>query len=115
MCFIEGAGISGDETASTLHIAHHAQKSAEKKFAAVIISLIILAPPGAAAQGKTRTEVDQETGRSAAIRPELVSETSYPDVNQMFTAQITRLKQPQLAPTKCSQQGWEWRYFGQYS
>jgi hypothetical protein len=60
MCFIEGAGISSDETASTLHIAHHAQESADKKFAAVTISLVILASPGAVAQGKTRAEVDKE-------------------------------------------------------
>ncbi|WP_236001939.1 DUF4148 domain-containing protein [Paraburkholderia elongata] len=60
MCFIEGAGISGDEPASTLHIAHQAQESAETKFAAVTISLAIHASAGAVAQGKTRAEVDQE-------------------------------------------------------
>jgi hypothetical protein len=60
MCFIEDAGISSDETASALHIAHHAQESAEKKFAAVTISRGILASPGAAAQDKTRAEIGQE-------------------------------------------------------
>jgi hypothetical protein len=60
MCFIEGAGISSDKTASTLHIALHAQESAEKKFVAVTISPVILASPDPVAQGKTRAEVDQE-------------------------------------------------------
>ncbi|MGF6600174.1 hypothetical protein P3T23_004909 [Paraburkholderia sp. GAS448] len=58
MCFIEDAGIFSDETASTLHIAHHAQESAEKKFVAVTIALVILASPGAAAQDMTRAEVN---------------------------------------------------------
>jgi hypothetical protein len=60
MCFIEGAGISGNETASTLHIAHHAQESAEKKFAAVTISPAFLALSGAVAQDKTGAEIGQE-------------------------------------------------------
>ncbi|MGF6759486.1 hypothetical protein [Paraburkholderia sp. GAS42] len=60
MCFIEGAGISGDETASTLHIAHQVQESAEKGFGAVTISLVLLALPGAVAQDKTRAEIGQE-------------------------------------------------------
>jgi hypothetical protein len=41
-------------------MAHHPQESAEKKFATITISLVILASPGAAAHGKTRPEVNQE-------------------------------------------------------
>jgi hypothetical protein len=62
MCFIEGAGIASDEMVSTLHVSHHTQESAEKKFAAVTISLVILGSVGATAQGKTRADVDQELG-----------------------------------------------------
>jgi len=40
-----------------LRIAQHVQELAMKKFAAVAISLAILASPGAFAQGKTHAEV----------------------------------------------------------
>jgi predicted RNase H-like HicB family nuclease len=68
-----------------------------KKFAVVAISLAVLVSPGAFAQGKTRTEVYQELIEAQQSGLNHVTETSYPDVNPMSSAEIDRMKQAHLA------------------
>ncbi|NPT55031.1 DUF4148 domain-containing protein [Paraburkholderia elongata] len=68
-----------------------------KKFSMAAIFLAVIASPGAFAQGKTRTEVYQELIEAQQNGLNYVTETSYPDVNPMFSAQIDRMKQAHLA------------------
>ena len=68
-----------------------------KKFAMIAISLAVIASPGAFAQSKTRAEVYQELIEAQQNGLDYVTDTSYPDVNPMFEAQVDRMKQAQLA------------------
>jgi Domain of unknown function (DUF4148) len=76
-----------------------------KKFAMVAISLAVIASPGAFAQSKTRAEVYQELIEAQQNGLNYVTETSYPDVNPMFSAQVTRMKQQHLVQQNASSKG----------
>jgi hypothetical protein len=67
-----------------------------KKFAMVAISLALLASSGAFAQDKTRAEVYQELIEAQQNGLNYVTETSYPDVNPIYAAQVARMKQERL-------------------
>ncbi|WP_062091392.1 hypothetical protein [Caballeronia udeis] len=62
----------------------------------IAISLADFTSSSAFAQGKTVAEVSQELIEPQHNSPNYITETSYPDVNPMFTAQAARMKQ-QLA------------------
>ena len=68
-----------------------------KKFSMVALSPAVLASSGAFAQGKTRAEVYQELTEAQPSGLNHVTQTSYPDVNPIFTAQVARMKQAHLA------------------
>ena len=67
-----------------------------KKFAMVAISLAVLASSGAFAQDKTRAEVYQELIEAQQNGLNYVTETSYPDVNPIYAAQVARMKEKHL-------------------
>ncbi|WP_027799321.1 DUF4148 domain-containing protein [Paraburkholderia dilworthii] len=68
-----------------------------KKLAVTATSLAVLASSGVFAQSKTRAEVYQELIEAQNNGLNYVTETSYPDVNPIFTTQVARLKQEYLA------------------
>ena len=68
-----------------------------KKFSMVALSPAVLASSGAFAQGKTRAEVYQELTEAQPSGLNHVTQTSYPDVNPICTAQVARMKQAHLA------------------
>jgi Domain of unknown function (DUF4148) len=68
-----------------------------KKLAIAAMSLSVLMSSGAFAQGKTRAEVYQELIEAQQNGLNYVTDTSYPDVNRIFTAQVARIKQEHLA------------------
>ena len=67
------------------------------KIAVVAISLAVLASSSAFAQGKTRAEVYQELIEAQQNGLNYVTDTSYPEVNPVFAAQVARMKQERLA------------------
>jgi hypothetical protein len=67
-----------------------------KKSAMVAISLVVLASSSAFAQGKTRAEVYQELIEAQQNGLNYITESSYPDVNPMFAAQVARMKEKRL-------------------
>jgi hypothetical protein len=69
-------------------------------FAKALVCLAVLASSSAFAQGKTRAEVYQELVEAQHNGLNYVTDTSYPDVNPMFTPQVTRMKQQYLAQAK---------------
>ena len=76
-----------------------------KKFAMIAISLAVIASPGAFAQSRTRAEVYQELIEAQQNGLNYVTETSYPDVNPMFAAQVDRMKQAHLAQQNAASKG----------
>jgi hypothetical protein len=76
-----------------LQIAQQAQESAMKDFSMITISLADFTSSSAFAQGKTRAEVNQEMIEPQQKSLNEITETSYPDVNPMFTAQVARVRQ----------------------
>ncbi len=75
------------------------------KIAVVAISLAVLASSSAFAQGKTRAEVYQELIEAQQNGLNYVTDTSYPDVNPIFTAQVARMKQQHLAQPNSARKG----------
>jgi Domain of unknown function (DUF4148) len=75
------------------------------KISMVAISLAVLASSGASAQGKTRADVYQELIEAQQNGLNYVTETSYPDVNPIFTAQVARMKQQHLAQQNSARNG----------
>ena len=73
-----------------------------KKLAIAAISLALLTSSSAFAQGKTRAEVYQELIEAQQNGLNYITDTSYPDVNPNFTAQVARLKQQHLAQQHAS-------------
>ena len=67
-----------------------------KKFAMVAISLAALTSSGAFAQAKTRADVYQELIDAQQNGLNYVTDTSYPDVNPIFAAQVARMTQERL-------------------
>ena len=67
-----------------------------KKSAMVAISLVVLASSSAFAQGKTRAEVYQELIEAQQNGLNYITESSYPDVNPLFAAQVARMKEKHL-------------------
>ncbi|MFM0499790.1 DUF4148 domain-containing protein [Paraburkholderia caffeinilytica] len=63
---------------------------------AMTLSMILLASAGAvtqaSAQEKTRAEVRQELVQAEANGSRLVTDTSYPEINPIFSQQAARLK-----------------------
>lgn len=63
---------------------------------AITLSMILLASTGAvtqaSAQEKTRAEVRQELVQAEANGSRLVTDTSYPEINPIFSQQAARLK-----------------------
>ena len=76
-----------------------------KKFSMVALSPAVLASSGAFAQGKTRAEVYQELTEAQPSGLNHVTQTSYPDVNPIFTAQVARMKQQHLAQPNSARKG----------
>ncbi|WP_341319100.1 DUF4148 domain-containing protein [Paraburkholderia sp. IMGN_8] len=68
-----------------------------KKLAMAAISLAVLTSSGAFAQAKTRAEVYQELIEAQQNGLNYVTDTSYPEVNPIFAAQVDRMKQAHLA------------------
>ena len=73
-----------------------------KKLAIAAISLVALMSSGAFAQSKTRAEVYQELIEAQQNGLNYVTDTSYPDVNPIFEAQVTRMKQERLAKQRAT-------------
>lgn len=61
------------------------------------LSLAAVASSGALAQDKTRAQVEQELVQAQQNGLDYVTDTSYPDVNPIFAAQVKRLKQQHSA------------------
>ena len=61
------------------------------------LSLAAVASSGALAQDKTRAQVEQELVQAQQNGLDYVTDTSYPDVNPIFAAQVERLKQQHSA------------------
>lgn len=63
---------------------------------AITLSMIVLASAGAvtqaSAQEKTRAEVRQELIQAEANGSRLVTDTSYPDINPIYTQQVAHQK-----------------------
>jgi hypothetical protein len=72
------------------------------KTAVVAISLAVLASSSAFAQGKTRAEVYQELIEAQQNGLNYVTDTSYPEVNPIFTEQVARMKQKHLSQQKAT-------------
>ena len=68
-----------------------------KKLAIAATSLSVLMSSGAFAQSKTRAEVYQELIEAQQNGLNYVTDTSYPDVNPIFAAQVERMKHEHLA------------------
>jgi hypothetical protein len=68
-----------------------------KKLAMVAIPLAVFTSSAAFAQAKTRAEVYQELIEAQQNGLNYVTDTSYPDVNPIFAAQVDRMKQAHLA------------------
>jgi hypothetical protein len=68
-----------------------------RKSAMVAISLVVLASSSAFAQGKTRAEIYQELIEAQQNGLNYITESSYPDVDPMFAAQVARMKEKHLA------------------
>jgi hypothetical protein len=66
------------------------------------ISLAALTSSGAFAQSKTRAEVYQELIEAQQNGLSYVTDTSYPDVNPIFAAQVARMKQEHLAKQRAT-------------
>jgi len=66
------------------------------KLSVVAISLAVLASSSAFSQGKTRAEVYQELIEAQQNGLNYVTDTSYPDVNPIFAAQVARMTQERL-------------------
>ncbi|NPT46431.1 DUF4148 domain-containing protein [Paraburkholderia sp. 1N] len=73
-----------------------------KKIAIAAISLVALMSSGAFAQSKTRAEVYQELIEAQQNGLNYVTDTSYPDVNPIFAAQVARMKQERLAKQRAT-------------
>jgi hypothetical protein len=67
-----------------------------KKSAMVAISLVVLASSSAFAQGKTRAEIYQELIEAQQNGLNYITDSSYPDVDPMFAAQVARMKEKHL-------------------
>jgi hypothetical protein len=67
-----------------------------RKSAMVAISLVVLASSSAFAQGKTRAEIYQELIEAQQNGLNYITESSYPDVDPMFAAQVARMKEKHL-------------------
>ncbi|MFM0280838.1 protein of unknown function [Burkholderia sp. GAS332] len=67
-----------------------------KRNLAMTLSMILLASAGAvtqaSAQEKTRAEVRQELVQAEANGSRLVTDTSYPEINPIFSQQAARMK-----------------------
>jgi len=94
--FLSGVGISDAETVSTHCYRTTHSGTAMKKSAMVAISLVVLASSSAFAQGKTRAEVYQELIEAQQNGLNYITESSYPDVNPLFAAQVARMKEKHL-------------------
>jgi Domain of unknown function (DUF4148) len=68
-----------------------------KKLAITAISFAVLTSSGAFAQSKTRAEVYQELIEAQQNGLNYVTDSSYPDVNPIFEAQVARMKRQHLA------------------
>jgi hypothetical protein len=68
-----------------------------KKLAIAAISLAVFTSSGAFAQSKTRAEVYQELIEAQQNGLNYVTDTSYPDVNRIFEAQVAQMKRQHLA------------------
>lgn len=73
-----------------------------KKLAITAISLVVLTSSGAFAQSKTRAEVYQELIEAQQHGLNYVTDTSYPDVNPIFAAQVSRMKHEHLAQQRAT-------------
>jgi hypothetical protein len=73
-----------------------------KKLAITAISLAVLTSSGAFAQSKTRAEVYQELIEAQQNGLNYVTDTSYPDVNPIFAAQVARMKHQHLAQQRAT-------------
>ncbi|MGF6757119.1 DUF4148 domain-containing protein [Paraburkholderia sp. GAS334] len=73
-----------------------------KKYLVIAISLSALASSSAFAQSKTRAEVYQELIEAQQNGLNYVTDTSYPDVNPIYAAQVARMKQERLAHQNAS-------------
>lgn len=73
-----------------------------KKLAIAAMSLSVLISSGAFAQSKTRAEVYQELIEAQQNGLNYVTDTSYPDVNPIFAAQVARMKQEHLAQQRAT-------------
>jgi hypothetical protein len=62
------------------------------KFIVIFISLTALASSSAFAQSKTRAEVYHELIEAQQSGLNYVTETSYPEVNPIYAAQVKRIK-----------------------
>ncbi|NML97599.1 DUF4148 domain-containing protein [Paraburkholderia sp. RP-4-7] len=67
-----------------------------KKFTMVAISLAVFATSNAFAQSKTRAEVYRELIEAQQNGLNYVTDTSYPEVDPIYTAQVSRTKQGNL-------------------
>ncbi|MFL9912407.1 DUF4148 domain-containing protein [Paraburkholderia sp. RL17-337-BIB-A] len=67
------------------------------KLTIAAMSLSVLMLSGAFAQSQTRAEVYQELIDAQQNGLNYVTDTSYPDVNPIFAAQVARMKQEHLA------------------
>lgn len=67
-----------------------------KVFAMLAISLAVLSSSSAFAQSKTRAQVYQELIDAQQNGLNYVTDTSYPEVNPIYTAQVARMKQENL-------------------
>jgi hypothetical protein len=68
-----------------------------KMLAITVVSLAVLTSSSAFAQSKTRAEVYQELIEAQQNGLNYVTDTSYPDVNPIFAAQVERMKHEHLA------------------
>ncbi|MCX4146274.1 DUF4148 domain-containing protein [Paraburkholderia madseniana] len=68
-----------------------------KKIAFVVLSLAIVASSSAFAEGKTRAQVYQELIEDQQNGLDYVTDTSYPEVNPIFSQQVARMKQQAAA------------------
>ncbi|WP_429345526.1 hypothetical protein [Paraburkholderia sp. GAS42] len=95
--FSQDAGISGDETESTHCMSQNGVKSAMKEFSVAVLSLSVVASSGACARVTTPSGICHGLIETQPNGPNNVTETSCPDVNPIFTEQVTRVKQAHLA------------------
>ncbi|NPT55095.1 DUF4148 domain-containing protein [Paraburkholderia sp. 5N] len=78
-----------------MHIAQYSRNTKESeidKSNVIVISLAALASSSAFSQSKTRAEVYHELIEAQQSGLNYATETSYPEVNPIYAAQVTRNK-----------------------